>query len=82
MPVSVALRDDQDSDAVGGGIRPVEDEALAGPVIAADLDTSRPVAGEAPVGHRQRAHAHDTQPAGSTMRSAFMEGWWIPQMMR
>lgn len=84
MPIGVASRDEQDGGggAVGSSILSAEDEALARPVVALDLDTPRPVALQATFGHRDRTDAHGAQPAGNTMRSAFMEGWWVAQMMR
>jgi hypothetical protein len=84
MPIGVAARDEQDGggDAVACSILSAEDKALARPVVAPDLDTLRPVALKATFGHRDRADAHGAQPAGNTMRSAFMEGWWVAQMMR
>ena len=84
MPGRVASREKQDGD--GNGVRrrllSAEDEALARPVVAADLDTLCLMACKPTFGLRDLAHIHVAQPAGSTMRSAFMEGWWVAQMMR
>ena len=84
MPGRVPSRDEQDGDGNGVCRRllSAEDEAFARAVVAADLDTLCLMACKPTFGRRDLAHVHDAQPAGSTMRSAFMEGWWVAQMMR